>query len=113
MERSGGLAQALRDSCDTLGAEQVTVVTADALEWIAGRPPNSLDLVFVDPPFDSDLAQSALEGLQESACLAAGALVYVESRRLQDAITPRGFLQFREKTIGEVRMSVLEWQGQD
>ena len=110
VEKSPRLAAMLRESQEMLAAGQVSVVNADALEWLAGQPPESLDLVFVDPPFDSDLAGRALAGLADSACLAPGALVYLEHARLDDVRLPPAFLQRREKVLGEVSMTLFEMQ---
>lgn len=110
VERSRPLAAMLRESAELLKAERVEVVNADALEWLKGRPGSSLDIVFIDPPFDGDLAQRALQGLVESGCLTPGALVYLECPGRRQPSLPAGFGEDREKTLGEVRMALLCWQ---
>jgi len=109
IERSRPLAAMLSESAQLLQAGQIEVVNADALEWLKGRPPSSLDIVFIDPPFETDLAQRALEKLAETGCLAPGALVYLESPRRDQVVPPQGFVWVREKGIGEVRLELFEW----
>lgn len=108
VERSRAAAQALRESASLLKAKNVSVEEGDAIRWLAGQPSNSLDLVFIDPPFDSQLAVEALDALQENACLAAGGLVYLESARGGLATPGAAWAVVREKVIGEVRMQLLE-----
>jgi 16S rRNA (guanine966-N2)-methyltransferase len=113
IEKSAPVAALLRRSAQALGAGQVTVVESDALKWLEGRAPRSLDLAFVDPPFDTGLAVETLERLAERGCLAAEAMVYVELPRLEHEAVVEGFLQSREKVVGDVRMQLLRWQGGD
>lgn len=108
VERSRPLAAALRESARALGANEVSVVEGDGVEWLAGQEPASLDLVFVDPPFGSELAEHALAAIVKAGCLAPGGLVYVENPRHCDVKPPSGFVQVREKLIGEVRMQILK-----
>ena len=54
------------------------VTHRDALAYLHG-PAEAFDIVFVDPPFDSDLLPAACRGLDEGGWLRPGALVYLES----------------------------------
>lgn len=113
VERSSRLADVLRDTAESLQAKTVRVVHADALDWLEAQPPASLDLVFLDPPFDTDLGRIALERLGELGTLASGGLVYVETRSEDADVVPGEFLVSRQKTMGGVRLSLLERRGQD
>lgn len=109
IEKSHAAVRALRDNVEALRAGNVTVAESDALAWIARCPKKSLDIVFVDPPFAEGLQQAALSLLAESDCLESGALVYVESARQEPAIaSPQGWLESKEKTVGEVRMQLFK-----
>ena len=112
IERSRPLAAMLSESVQLLQAGQIEVVNADALEWLESRPRSSLDIAFIDPPFETDLAQRALEKLAETGSLTPGALVYLESPRRDQAIPQQGFVRVQEKGIGEVRLELLEWNGE-
>lgn len=108
VERARPVAAALRDSLAMLDAQHVTVLEGDGVAWLSAQAPGSLDLVFIDPPFDSDLAAQALDAVVNSNCLAPGGLVYLESPHAEAPSPPGGFLLVREKRIGEVRMQLLE-----
>lgn len=77
VERNPQIAEGLRQLAAKLpGGERVQVVCADALVWL-GVAPGDFDLVFVDPPFSSDLWRPALAGLEGH--LADDAWLYLES----------------------------------
>jgi len=108
VEKDPGVAGQLEASVRLLGARRVTVHRGDALRWLEGQAPASLDIVFVDPPFADDLHHAALAKLAESGCMQAGGLVYVESPAPGPApVPPAGWSVHREKVIGDVRMQVF------
>jgi 16S rRNA (guanine966-N2)-methyltransferase len=92
-----------------LDAENVHVDQANALAWLKAAEPASFDLIFVDPPFDSALAQDALDAIAESGVLRAGGFVYLETPRSKPAPLLRpGWSEWRNKVLGEVRMQLLK-----
>ena len=99
---------ALVDSKATLNAGQVEVHRANALEWLSDLPAGSVDIFFVDPPFDSGLAVQTLLKIQQSGALAEGGFVYVEAAaQLPELIMQPPLSLHREKVIGEVRMRLF------
>ncbi|MCU0803845.1 MAG: 16S rRNA (guanine(966)-N(2))-methyltransferase RsmD [Burkholderiales bacterium] len=78
VERSRKACAALEKSAEALGERAVRVVCDDALEF-AARSGGRFDVVFVDPPYGSGLAERALALLPP--LLAPGARVYFESDR--------------------------------
>ena len=112
IEKSPKAARAIRQNVDVLSkdpAGEVSVVEGDALQWLQECAPGSLDIVFVDPPFDSGLERRVLQYLADLDCLVPGGLVYLESARIApDSLIPSGFVTVKEKTVGEVRMRLLK-----
>jgi 16S rRNA (guanine966-N2)-methyltransferase len=79
VESARGVAQALRQTIDELRlGEQVRLVEADALRWLATAAPVPFDVVFLDPPFAAGLTAEAITALERGGWLADGALVYLE-----------------------------------
>lgn len=74
VEHDAVLVRALEERIGALAA-QAQVFQEDAMEFLASRPQRPFDVVFVDPPYSTGLAQ-VLEKL--AAWLAPGHLVYVE-----------------------------------
>lgn len=99
---------ALVESRSALRAEQVAVHRANALDWLAAQAPDSLDVVFIDPPFDSGLAVRTLGQLQQGGAVAPGGYVYVEAAaQLPELVMQPPFGLTREKVLGEVRMRLF------
>ena len=62
VERDRAVAAALRASAKELGASGADIVEGDSLKYLE-RSAERFDVVFLDPPFASDLAARALEAL--------------------------------------------------
>ena len=77
VERDAAAVRELRARLAEWGASGGAVVQADALRFLAG-PAESFDIVFLDPPFASDLLPEAAGVLARRGWLARGALIYVE-----------------------------------
>jgi len=109
IEKLSTAAQGLRDVLLALKADRVSVVEADALRWLQSRPAQSLDIAFVDPPFGLGLDAQALELIRARDCIRTGGFVYIETTRDAAAIAPGpGWEIAREKTLGEVRLTLLK-----
>jgi 16S rRNA (guanine966-N2)-methyltransferase len=104
VERDRAVARQLRDSGRDLDAE-AEVVESDALAWLE-RSPELFDVVFIDPPFATDLAVRALERLPR--WLREGARVYVESADKLD-LGPAWHV-VREDRAGAVRYALCEYR---
>lgn len=90
-----------------LGAEQVEIRRADAIDFLA-RGDACFDIVFVDPPFREGLWERTLERLPGR--LVDGARVYLESPR---ALEPgAGWTELRRKRAGQVSYQLWQWSKQ-
>jgi 16S rRNA (guanine966-N2)-methyltransferase len=100
---------ALAESRALLGTDRVDVHRANALDWLATLEPSSVDIVFVDPPFDSGLAVQVLQKLQKADCVAPGGFLYVEAAaQLPGLELQPPFALWREKVLGGVRMRLFQ-----
>jgi 16S rRNA (guanine966-N2)-methyltransferase len=62
VERNSRAAAQLRANLERLNARNIEIAEADALRLAAGLPPESFDVIFIDPPFgDQALLSRALE----------------------------------------------------
>jgi 16S rRNA (guanine966-N2)-methyltransferase len=109
VEKSAVAARAIQENIALLDADEVSLATMDALEWLVSCDPASADIVFIDPPFDSGLETRTMELLDERGCVRPGGLVYVETARSSLPLNPGpGWEIAKEKTLGEVRMLLLK-----
>ena len=70
--------ESIRRNLDKFGASGRADVRAQGVEHIP-PPPRPCDLIFLDPPYRTGLAEMALRRLADPAWLAPGALVSVET----------------------------------
>ena len=110
VEYDAVLVRALEDRIGALAAE-ARVFHEDALDFLASRPRRPFDIVFVDPPYATGLAQ-VLAKL--AAWLAPGHLVYVErpvkrgGDSLGDAVAAVPGLQLlKQRTAARVAFGLL------
>ena len=106
LERDRHLVRSLADSAQRLNATSLRAECADAVAWMARAAPASFDLVFLDPPFDSDLGGPALAAA--ARIVAPDGWIYVEQPRPLDAeALPAGFGIVRQGRAGAVHFHLL------
>ena len=94
--------EALEKNRAVLGASQVSILRADALAWLANSR-ETFDLIFVDPPFDSGLAEAVLPDLARH--LKSGGQIYIEQGT--GVVAPPGFIIHRSGRAGRSHFALL------
>ena len=105
VEQDGPAARELRARLTEWGAGNgARVEQCDALRFLRGSPPApAFDIVFLDPPFATDLLQGTAERLESGRWLAPGALIYLESpARGGSPAVPASWVLVKAKQAGEV-----------
>lgn len=83
----------------------IQVVAGDALGYLERC--GKYDLVFIDPPYDSGLAEKALRTIKEFDILSEGGIIICESRR--ETVLPEleaPYRLHREYRYGKVKLTV-------
>lgn len=102
IERDAAAVRELRARLTEWGSSLGSVERADALQFLEGAP-RPFDIVFLDPPFGSDLLAGAAQRLSGRGWLGSAALIYVESAaRAPLPQLPPAFLPLKAKQAGEV-----------
>ncbi|TJZ77637.1 16S rRNA (guanine(966)-N(2))-methyltransferase RsmD [Chitiniphilus eburneus] len=101
VEKAKPVHAALQVNRQLLGATHIELVHADAAAWLA-RCTEQFDVVFLDPPFASDLLVKTLTVLPVR--LNEGALVYAECAQRPDL---KGWEILREGKAGTVHYALL------
>ena len=83
LERDRTLAASLERSRERLQASQLRIATTDAIAWMARCEPARFELVLLDPPFEANLFEPALQAA--SRLVTPGGWVYLEADRSFDA----------------------------
>jgi 16S rRNA (guanine966-N2)-methyltransferase len=111
VEREPQAVKMLRDNLALLQVDGGEVVQADALAFLAG-PARPHDIVFLDPPYQSDLLPPCLERLAAGDWLAPGARLYVETPARTDLPPlPAGWSVHRSKRAGGVGYHLIRTAG--
>ncbi|MCD6078151.1 MAG: methyltransferase-like protein [Ramlibacter sp.] len=107
VESEGALVDLLRAVVNRLDAQAVRVQRGNALTVLSGLPAGSIDLVFLDPPFDADLFDKALAAARPA--LAAAGFVYLEAptQWQGDAVARHGLEVVRHMKAGMVHGHLL------
>lgn len=58
--------------------DECPIIHQDVLSWLSQGGHQPADLIFMDPPFDSDLLEKSLQCLPESGLLGAHTKIYTE-----------------------------------
>lgn len=108
VDRSASAVAQVRANLRALGLEtRARVWHLDALRAVErlASAGERFELVFVDPPYASDLARRALERLAEAGLLAPDGLVVVEEDRRHPPAEVPGLVRVDERRYGDTRVS--------
>ncbi|MAD45411.1 MAG: 16S rRNA (guanine(966)-N(2))-methyltransferase RsmD [Oceanospirillaceae bacterium] len=105
LEKHPNAALQLKDNLQLLQADNAQVWAGDALVWMEENP-EPFDLVFLDPPFNKNLLNPAIENLR----LLPGALVYIEHETRLTPVIPPDWRQVKSKKTKEFTFSLFEVQ---
>ncbi|HWT14080.1 MAG TPA: 16S rRNA (guanine(966)-N(2))-methyltransferase RsmD [Allosphingosinicella sp.] len=109
VERDHGALAILRRNVAKLGAGERADIRAQAFERLT-PPTRPFDLVFMDPPYRSGLAQAAVDRLAAPGWLAAGAWLSVESDGAAPSLPP-GLEPEADRRFGKARITLLRKAG--
>lgn len=108
VERQPTICRQLELTAQKLDAGQITVICDNAREFL-GSNQRVYDLVFLDPPFRSELLDETCLTLEQSGALAENAKIYLEtakSNRLEHL--PPNWTILHSKFAGDVNYSLLQ-----
>ena len=108
LERDRKIASLLSEAKQRLKADALRVENTDALSWMARCAPAAFELVFIDPPFDSELLVPALDAAVR--LVVPSGFAYVESEHAvpATAMAERGLSVHRQARAGAVHYCLLQ-----
>ncbi|WP_109427803.1 16S rRNA (guanine(966)-N(2))-methyltransferase RsmD [Aggregatibacter kilianii] len=104
LELEKAVAQQLSKNIQTLKcADRAQVVNQNSLQFLnQSQNQPHFDLVFLDPPFNFDLAEQAITLLDQNHWLRPQALIYVETEKDKGLNVPESWALLKEKNSGQV-----------
>lgn len=110
VERNPAAAASIRTALKQLGAVGGEVLQADALRLLE-QPGGSYDIVFIDPPFGTDIISTCCELLEQHQWLKPGALIYLEQERGKPIpTTPDNWSLHRQAKAGQAAYYLMRRQ---
>ncbi len=113
LEQDADLVKSLQATVQRLKAsDQVSVRRTDGVATLRSMPAASVDLVLLDPPFESKLFESALKAARP--CLRPTGWLYLEAPESWDEarLAPLGYGLYRHLKAGAVHAHLLQpWPG--
>ncbi|MBP6220504.1 16S rRNA (guanine(966)-N(2))-methyltransferase RsmD [Limnohabitans sp. Rim47] len=108
VEQDAVLVRDLQDNAMRLKASMVSVQRGDAVTTLARLPAGSVDLVFIDPPFDGPLFEPALKAAAKA--VPAGGWIYLEApvQWPAEALAALGLQCERHLKAGAVHAHLLQ-----
>lgn len=107
VERDPALARALEEQVSVLQAAQMQVRCSDALHCL-NQPQDPFDIIFLDPPFGTDLLPQCLDLIAANAMLRTGGRVYVETSLNDVPSETDEWLQIKQARVGKVCAVLLQ-----
>ncbi|NBI13189.1 16S rRNA (guanine(966)-N(2))-methyltransferase RsmD [[Haemophilus] felis] len=104
------VANQLKQNLQQLKCTNGEVLNQNTLQWLtAPQPQPQFDVVFVDPPFHFNLAQQALDLLEQHHWLKDGAIVYVETEKDHVLQLDQNWNLLKEKITGQVHSRLYQF----
>jgi len=112
IELDSSAAKQLEQNISTLKLDNAYVKHTNSLSFLEQKNTNeAFNLVFVDPPFRKDLAQTTCDLLEKNQWLSDDALIYVEvETELTTFKNPSNWLLIKEKKAGQVFCKLYQRQ---
>jgi 16S rRNA (guanine966-N2)-methyltransferase len=113
VDRSAEVATSLREQLTLLGEPQIQAVQADVQQWLRanaagpGQPP-PFDIVFLDPPFHSQLLPDDVQLLEDKGWLSPEAWIYIEAQKGLNLELPANWSVHRSKQAGQVSYQLIK-----
>jgi 16S rRNA (guanine966-N2)-methyltransferase len=108
VELNSKAAMQLRTHCQTLSAEQCEVHNQAATDFL-NQNQQQYDIVFIDPPYQSDYWSEVAEQLIATGSLAGDALIYLEyPTQLDKPVLPTQWQLIKEKKAGAVNYCLFQ-----
>lgn len=106
VEQNAHVARQLAQSAQLLKTSDAHIINSDAISYLK-RDDASFDIVFIDPPFALNAWPAVIDALAASHCLAANALIYIESpANAAPLITPADWTLAKRGTAGDVQYTL-------
>ena len=108
IDNQAAVVKQLRTNLTLLQTGAAEVIKAEAVAYLNG-PATPFDVVFLDPPYQTDWLPRCIERLEQGGWLSAHAWIYLEApAKVGLPPLPKSWRVYRSKTTGEVGYHLVE-----
>jgi len=107
IETSHAVVTQLKRNRGKLAAENIEIISDSAEGWLQNNPAEA-DIIFLDPPFASNLLQTTLNIIGDINIVRPDGVIYLEYPEKTKPVIPHGWQWCRQKKSGEVSYGLLE-----
>jgi len=107
IEQNKRLADLLEGNKSVLAARSAEIIHSDAMAWLK-KTQLLFDIVFLDPPFNKNMAQRACELLINGRHLSVPGHVYTETE-LDFSLTVKGLNTIKQAKAGQIKYMLHEY----
>jgi 16S rRNA (guanine966-N2)-methyltransferase len=107
IEQDAELIARLKQIKDVLKAEAVQVQRGDGISALQARPGVSVDLIFLDPPFDANLFEAALQAAARAVSMRGYIYLEAPAQWTEESLAPMGLSVHRHLKAGSVNAHLL------
>ena len=95
----------IRENVKSVGLD-IRVIQTDAIDYLRGC--GEYDLIFIDPPYDSDLAEKALQQIKAFDILSNGGIIICETRAEKELSAPEPpYYLKKQYRYGKVKLTTF------
>lgn len=114
IENNSAAVEAIRTTLTSFGADNAQVLQADAVRFLETASPQPADIVFIDPPFGTDIINDCCRLLEQRNWLKAGAMIYLEQDKSKPVPSlPDNWIIHRQAQAGQVAFYLARCQNQE
>jgi len=108
VDSSKNAIDSIRENLSKLHSEQAQLFCQQAKLYVTSSQPLKFDIIFLDPPFDSNLLNPSITALQQGSCLRKGSLIYLEHEKNSHINLPKNWVLLKSKKSGNVKYGLCE-----
>ena len=101
LELKPAVAKQLVANKQQLNSDNANIENIDSLKWLSQYQGGAFNIIFVDPPFASQLWDETLAALANSTAADSSSYIYIEYPKKHAVNLPTGWQWHRQKTAGD------------
>ena len=108
VDNSSQACKQIQENINHLQSEVIRVIMSDSVRFLEENT-TKYDLVFLDPPYKSDVLAQIIMSLEQKKCLSEHAKIYLEQDVKQDVPKlPENWRVLKNKTAGQVSYYLID-----